>query len=63
MKLNIFILLLVLSTLLIGCANQPPVDKDEVEPVEEITEEEEALTEIDNSLIAEDDEIEIGEMI
>lgn len=58
---RIIILLLVLSTLFVGCAYQtPPLELGE-ETTGEVTEAE-ALEEIDTSLITEED-IEIGEMI
>ncbi len=61
---TVLLLLLVFSTLLVGCAQQTPeVTQTRTTPTIEEPTETEALEEIDNSLLAEDDEIEIGEMI
>ena len=55
------ILLLVLSTLLVGCVEVIPDETGDITQPQ-VTQEE-ALDEIDNSLLPEDEEIEIGEMI
>lgn len=56
------ILLLVVSALLIGCTQAPEALSEPVTDTAVISDDE-ALTEIDDSLLSEDDEIEIGEMI
>ena len=56
------ILLLVLSLLVVsGCSTDVDIKEDITQPTE-ITEEE-TIQEIDNSLVEEEDYIEIGEMI
>lgn len=56
------LLLLIVTTLLIGCAQAPEAPSEPVTDSAVISDDE-ALTEIDDSLLSEDDEIEIGEMI
>ena len=57
------ILLLVVSALLIGCTQQAPVAPSEPVTESAVISDDEALTEVDDSLLSEDEEIEIGEMI
>jgi len=56
----ILVLLLVLSTLFIGCMAGETTTEEKVD--EEVTQEE-ALDEVDSGLISEDEELDIGEMI
>lgn len=58
---TVIILLLVLSTLVVGCAQTPEAPSQEAK--EPVVSDQEALNEVDDSLLSEDDEIEIGEMI
>jgi hypothetical protein len=55
------ILLLVLSTLVVGCAQAPEAPSQQV--TEPVISDQEAIDEVDDSLLSEDEEIEIGEMI
>lgn len=59
---KIILLLLVLSMLVIGGCGEITPSEEEVSQPEEVSQEE-ALDEIESSLISEDEEIEIGEMI
>jgi len=60
---TLLILFLIISTLLVvGCGTQVEKTSGVVDQSAEVTQEE-ALEEIDNSIIAETDEVEIGEMI
>ena len=62
---RIVLLLLVLSTLIVGCAQKQvtPVTPTSPETAPAAVSENEALNEVDNSVIAEDSDVEIGEMI
>ena len=55
------LLLLVLSTLVVGCTQAPEAPSTEV--TEPVISDQEAINEIDDSLLSEEEEIEIGEMI
>ena len=60
---RIVILLLVLSLVVLsGCGTETAPSEEEVSQPEEVSQEE-ALDEIDSSLIGDDEEIELGEMI
>ena len=57
---TLLLVALVLSTLLIGCATQTeqPPAPEQLQPTADAT-----LQEVDNSVIADNDSVEIGEMI
>jgi hypothetical protein len=61
---TVIILLLILSTLILGCAKQTaesPAQK--VTQTSEAVSDQEAINEVDNSLLSENDDIGIGDMI
>lgn len=60
----IILLLLVLSLLFIGCAAKTVTQEQNIPPGPSVqTTEDQALNEVDNSLLTEEDDVEIGEMV
>ncbi len=57
------ILLIVLSALFVGCGQDDAVDEQPPATPDDDTTGEEAITEVDEGLLSENEEIEIGEMI